>query len=366
MTACLAPNGQNVFRGGEPCTRLLVGTLRGLRILERQGPGSSWSAAGEKLERMHISSMMFEPKHRGLFAGVHDGGVQFSSDGGQTWESRSRGITVEHLFTLGYSEPPFGIVLYAGTEPAALFKSHDYGQSWQELPALRGVPDIDKWCFPAPPHLGHTKTLAFDPRDQNVIYAGIEQGALLKSVDAGVSWRELAGFSKPDDAVYKDVHQVVLRPSHPDEIFMTGGMGLYHSTDAGETWEHVTKRDFRLGYPDQIVFSPLDDRVIFMSGSSRNPGSWRQSHHADSTIMRSRDAGKTWELANNGLPENMRANIEAMSVYAWTKGYALFAGNTDGDVFCSEDEGESWTRIAEGLAPVSKGGHFRNLQAAAA
>ena len=363
MLACLAPNGQNVFKGSGPCSRLVVGTLDGLKVLERGAAG--WSVSATRLDGLHISCTAYEPKHRGLFAGVHEGTVYFSADEGLTWEPRGNGLTINHIFTLGYAEPPSGVVIYAGTEPAALFKSHDYGQSWQELPALRGVPDTDKWCFPAPPHQGHTKTLAFDPRDLTHIYAGIEQGALLESTDGGYSWAELDDFSKPDDLVYKDVHQIFLRPTNPEEIFMTGGMGLYHSTDRGRHFEHLTNRGFRIGYPDQLVFSPEDDRVIFMSGSSSNPGSWRQSHHASSTIVRSRDGGRTWEEANNGLPKDMRANIEAMSLYSWSGGYALFAGNTDGDIFLSENRGESWTTIAH-LSPVSKGGHFRPLQATAA
>ena len=137
MLACLAPNGQNVFRGSGPCTRLIVGTLKGLTILERDG--GSWSAKGKALEGQHISSMAYEPKHRGLFAGVHEGGVHFSSDEGLSWQPRGRGITINHVFSLAYAEPPSGAVIYAGTEPAALFKSHDQGQSWQELPALRGA-----------------------------------------------------------------------------------------------------------------------------------------------------------------------------------------------------------------------------------
>jgi len=364
MIACLAPNGQNVFRGSEPCSRLIVGTLSGLSVLERKD--GSWAPRATKLDGMHISSTMYEPKHRGLFAGVHEGGVYFSPDEGLTWEPRSRGISIPHVFMLAHAEPPFGIVLYAGTEPASLFKSHNYGQNWQELPALRGVPGTDKWTFPGPPHLSHTKTLAFDPRDQQLIYAGVEQGALLKSTDGGDSWRELAGWSKPEDEVYRDVHQIFLRPSNPDEIFMTGGMGLYYSPDAGETWEHLTGRDFRIGYPDQLVFSPADDRVLFMSGSATNPGKWRQSHNANATVMRSPDGGRTWEPASKGLPENMRANIEAMCLYSWNGGFSIFAGNTDGDIFCTDDAGQSWTTIATGLAPVSKGGHYRPLQATAA
>jgi photosystem II stability/assembly factor-like uncharacterized protein len=369
MIACLAPNGQNVFRGGGPAARVLVGTRDGIRILERGDRGSSWKAAGVQLEGSHISCTMYEPKHRGLFAGVHGGGIHFSADEGRTWQPRSRGVTFEHVYTLGYADPPYGTVLYAGTEPAALFKSHDYGQSWEELATMRGVPGTDQWTFPPPPHIGHTKTLAFDPRNQEAIYVGVEQGALLKSTDAGASWRELDRFSKPDDAVYKDVHRVLLRPSNPDEIFMTGGMGLYHSLDAGETWEHLTRRDFRIGYPDQLFFSPLDDRVLIMAGSAQSPGSWRRSHDADATIMRSPDGGKTWQPLGSGLPEHIRGNMEAMSMYVWQEGarltFSLFGGTTDGDVFFSEDEGNGWQLIASGLPPVSKAGHYRNLVAAA-
>jgi photosystem II stability/assembly factor-like uncharacterized protein len=363
MLACLAPNGQSVFRGSGPCTRLLVGTTDGLAVLERDG--GSWRQAGRKLEGSHISSTCYEPKHRGLFAGVHGGPVYFSSDEGMSWEQRSNGLTTQHVFSLAYAEPPSGVVVYAGTEPAGLFKSHDYGQHWQELPAVRGVPGTDKWTFPGPPHDAHVKTFAFDPRDQNKFFVGVEQGALLKTTDGGNTFHELDDYSEPDDLVYKDVHQIFLRPSNPDEIFMTGGMGLYHSLDGGKTFEHLTGRDFRIGYPDQFVFSPVDDKVLIMSGAATNPGSWRQSHHAEATIMRSRDAGKSWEDGSRGLPQDMRANVEAMSVYVRQGGFTLFAGNTDGDVFSSEDGADSWTRIGS-LAPVSKGGHFRPLQATAA
>jgi photosystem II stability/assembly factor-like uncharacterized protein len=353
-----------MYRSEKAVHRLLVGTAEGVSVLERNG--GDWTVKGRKLEGMHVSSMLVEPTQGGVFAGIHRGGVYFSADQGETWEARDNGIAVEHVFTLALDDRGGKTVLYAGTEPARLFRSEDYGQSWHELPALREVPDTDKWTFPAPPHTAHVKTMAFDPRDDQVILVGIEQGALLKTTDGGATWRELSSFSKADDEVYRDVHRVLLRPSNPDELFMTGGMGLYHSTDQGHNFEHVTDRDFRIGYPDQMVFSPRDDRLMFMAGSSHHPGSWRQSHHAESTVIRTRDGGKTWDLANHGLPEGMRANLEAMTLVAWPDGYAVFAANTDGEVYLTENEGESWTRIASGLAPISKGGHYHPLQATAA
>src|SRR5579862_5445672 len=269
MKACLSPNGLNNHSGQERASQLLVGTAEGVSSLEREGSG--WRKAGRTLEGRHISSLLLEPKRGGIFAGVHGSGLYFSADGGATWEARMGGLAHEHVFSLSCTESNGQVTLYAGTEPAYLYRSTDYGESWQEVSSARQVPDLDKWTFPAPPHTGHFKTMAFDPRNASVLYAGVEQGALLKSTDGGRTWRELAGYSRPDDNVYKDIHQIRLRPTNPDEIFMTGGMGLYHSTDGGETWEHLTGRDFRIAYPDQIQFSPADDRVIFMSGSADNP-----------------------------------------------------------------------------------------------
>jgi photosystem II stability/assembly factor-like uncharacterized protein len=361
MDACVAPNGPTDYRDQSPCTRLHVGTADGVVTLTREAPGAAWQATGHSLPGRHISSLMFEPTRGGLFAGVHDGGLYASFDGGQTWERKMRGITQEHVFTLASHEHHGQLVLYAGTEPAHLFQSTDYGETWEELPSLRAVPDTDKWVFPAPPHIAHVKNLTFDPRDDHLMYACIEQGALLKTTDGGETWRELSDYSRPEDPVYRDIHRLVLRPSNPDEMYFTGGAGLYYSADGGETWEHLSTHRARIGYPDALMFSP-DESVMFMAGSACSPGDWRQTNDADAAIGRSRDAGRTWELLTRGLPAHIVGNFEAMTMAAWPGGYALFAATTDGDVFASEDEGATWATIASGLAPISKGDHYVPLR----
>lgn len=366
MTVCLSPNGLTSYALEDAHTDVLVGTLDGIVRLEASDRGSEWTVTERALQGQHISSLLIEPTRGGYFAGVHGEGLYFSADRGHTWEPRMNGLTIKHVYSLASDEQDGHVVLFAGTEPAHLFQSTDYGETWEELPSLRQVPLADKWMFPAPPHTGHVKSVARDPRDHHTLFAGIEQGALLKSIDGGKTFRELDGYSRPDDDVYKDVHRVLLRPSNPDEVYMTGGMGLYYSADAGETWEHLTGRTFRIAYPDQLIFSPEDDRVLFMSGAEKDPGVWRTSHHANSTVLRSRDGGRTWEPANKGLPEQMRANVEAMSIATYPGGFSLYVATTDGDVFASHDGAESWSRIATGLAPVSKVGHYVALRATAA
>lgn len=363
MEAVLSPNGQSRFDGSEAPTRLFVATATGVKILERASRAAPWKLAAAKLAGHHISTMTMLPGQPGVFAGTHGDGVFFSADG-RDWEERSNGLRLRDMYTLAAVKENGATVVYAGTEPASLFRSTDLGKSWTEFPAITEQ-KTKAWTFPAPPHIAHTKMLAFDPRDPRHFFAAIEQGALLETRDAGQSWRELADYSRETDRAYKDLHNIVITPSQPARMFMTAGCGSYRSVDGGLHWERMTGEDFRIAYPDHIALSP-DEKTLFLSGARVHPGMWRQEHDAGTTVFRSRDAGTHWEQLTNGIPETARCNIEAMSIAAWPGGYSLFLGDTDGAVFLSEDGGDSFARIANGIGPVSKGNHWGPLQPQAA
>lgn len=298
---------------------------------------------------------MMEPSRGLVFAGVHQGTVYVSADLGRSWEPKSKGITHNHVFSLNFVEKQGKVKLYAGTEPAHLFESDDLGETWNELPSLRSVPSVPAWNFPAPPHVAHVKNITFDSRNPDTIYVSIEQGGLLKSEDGGLSWEEFHGF-------YEDVHRLVIRPSNPKCFYITGGDGLYRSHDGGATWEHLTDRSMRAGYPDALLIHPYLEDLMFMAGASASPNHWPKSRSANSVIVRSHDAGRSWEVLHGGLPEHIRGSVEAMVMEACGKSFSLFAGTTDGDVFNSDDEGEHWTKLVGGLPPISKHGHYRLLQ----
>ena len=361
MTVCLSTNGPSKYFSIRPPTKLLVATLDGIEVLERQGAELDWSLTGHVMDGRHISALMIEPTTGSIFASVHYGGLHRSNDDGVSWEPSMKGITKEHVYSLAHVVTNDGPVLYAGSEPVSIFRSFDLGESWEELPAIGQMPGNDKWTFPPPPHLAHAKCFEFDPRDPAIVYVGIEQGALMKSTDGGVSWRELENFHRETDAWHKDIHRVICKPGNPDQLIMATGMGLYLSGDAGETWEHLTNPDFVLGYPDQLILSPDDDNLVYASGAGFDPTVWRHSGHAAGTVLRSRDGGRSWEDASKGLPQDADSNIEAMNAVIYESGMTLFAGNTDGEVYASEDGAENWHRIASGLKPVSKGNHSHIL-----
>jgi photosystem II stability/assembly factor-like uncharacterized protein len=155
-------------------------------------------------------------------------------------------------------------------------------------------------------------------------------------------------------------HRIVLHADRPNRLIVANGIvGLMTSEDRGRTW---TKNTVPAGaeYPDAIVCHPQDPDLIFVSVGDGWPPHWYQRGRARGKILRSRDAGVTWERLLGGLPNGQRALFSAITVEAWPGGSAVFAVDTDGQVVESRDNGNSWSIIAD-VAPVSKGEFYRAL-----
>ena len=356
MAIGLSHGGSTIYASPTLSKEVLVGTKEGVAIIAREGSG--WKLAHRALTDKHISAIMIEPESGLTFAGAFHGSIHASADGGRTWEPRTNGLSQANVYSLASAHIDGRTRLFAGTEPAHLFISDDLGLHWSEVPSLRSVPSVPKWSFPAPPHIGHVKHINFEPQNPTTIYASVEVGGLLKSTDAGEHWQEFP-------SLYEDVHRTMIHPSKPKFLYAVTGRGLYVSPEGGATWEQWTKREDDIGgYPDGFVFRPSDPQTIFMTAAHDAPGTWRTTHFAGARISRSTDGGRSWEILRNGLPDRMQASIEAFCLEEAGNSCAIFAATTAGEILSSEDGGESWKQIISGLAPISKGGHYRALVAA--
>jgi photosystem II stability/assembly factor-like uncharacterized protein len=362
MPICLSANGDVVTTGAPPLD-LLVATAGGLVQLARDRVGAPWRLAGKALAGTHPSALVVDRDTGTIYCGQHyTGGVLASRDGGTTWAPASDGLESGHVYTIALQRRGDATRLYCGTEPPMLYASDDDAAHWQALRGIWEVPDTDQWRFPPPPHIAHVKNIAFHPAEPDTMYVCIEQGDLLKTVDGGATWRSLTSYEAADDKFRRDMHRVLIKPSNPAHLYLASGVGLYYSEDAGESWDHISRGDARVGYPDCLFFDPRDENTLYMAGASTAPSPmWKELRSATPGILRSRDGGRSWAELTNGLPALIPGNIEAMCAHLSPAGLSVFAGTSVGDIWGSDDGGDSWSLVVGSIPPVSKGAHYRHF-----
>ena len=177
------------------------------------------------------------------------------------------------------------------------------------------------------------------------------------STDFGETFTELEVDPDPQEC---DIHRILVHPARPDRIIIANGIvGMMTSEDGGKTWRRMKMPD-KANYPDAVVLSPDNPDLLFMSAGVGWPVHWYVPGRARGKILRSHDAGKTWERLLGGLPNGQRALFSALTIEVSGAGTALYAADTDGQVFESLNGGDTWTMIAD-VPPVSKADFYRAL-----
>ncbi len=245
--------------------------------------------------------------------------------------------------------------VYAGVEDAAIFRSTDGGATWKELPGLRGHGTGPKWQPGAGGMCLHT--ILLDPKDPKRMYIAISAAGAFRTDDGGTTWRPInrglksAQIPEPEAEVGHCVHRIALHPSRPDVLFMQKHWDVMRSDDAGESWREVSGNlptDF--GFPiDVHAHEPETVYVVPIKSDSEHyvpDGKLR--------VFRSRTGGNEWEALTKGLPQrNCFVNVlrDAMAVDS-LDACGIYFGTTGGQVYGSADAGDSWAPIVRDLPAV--------------
>lgn len=362
---CLSANGKTTSSSEAAARRMLIASTEGVLDLRRKDAQDDWRLQGDMLLKgRHVSALVHDEPTGLLFAALHfEGGLLASADGGQSWEARNEGLQSGHAYTLLVQHAGDQTILNLGTEPVMFYRSFDLGKSWTAYPSCLEVEGTEHWFFPrSEPHI---KNIASHPSRPDEIYICVEQGDLLRTRDGGKSWRSLHSMERPDDKFRRDQHRIVFYRDNPDEIFFTTGIGLYHTTDGGESWERLTDTAHPCAYPDPFFIHPRED-ILYMQGAGMNPNpNWGAEGTAHPQFMVSTDHGKSWQRAMDGMPEPVKGNLEVAAMHdSGEGGLELYAGSACGELYMSRDGAQSWQAVSRSLAPMSKGPHFRHFLSA--
>ena len=382
--------------------RLLAGTKKGAFILTSDGTRKQWDVSGPHFagwEMYHLKGSPVEPNR--IYASQTSSWfgqiIQRSDDGGKTWnqpgtppgeptttpDGMPKGESNKFVYDTSpetgkpltthqhydgtqrpwefkrvwHLEPSLTDpdTVYAGIEDAALFRSNDGGQTWQELAGLRDVkgslwqPGAGGMCL---------HTIVQDPSNPRRIYIAISAAGTFRTDDGGMTWRAINRGLKskyelpdPDAEVGHCVHRIAMHPARPNVLFMQKHWDVMRSDDAGESWHEISGNlptDF--GFPiDVHAHEPETVYVVPIKNDSEHfppDGKLR--------VYRSRTGGNEWEALTNGLPQrDCYVNVlrDAMTVDSLDP-CGLYFGTTGGQVYGSANAGDSWTAIVRDLPAV--------------
>jgi photosystem II stability/assembly factor-like uncharacterized protein len=378
--------------------RVLVGTRKGAFILSADGKREKWEVSGPHFagwEIYHVKGSPVDPNR--LYASQSSGWfgqvMQVSKDGGKTWDAPGGDIKIGPESMAGRSnkfvydtseatgkpltthqwydgtqhpwefkrvwhvEPSLSDAdtVYAGVEDAALFRSKDGGQSWEELSGLRGHATGPKWQPGAGGMCLHT--VISDPSNPDRIYIAISAAGAFRTDDGGKTWQPInSGLNSkylpdPTAEVGHCVHHLAMHRSRPNTLFMQKHWDVMRSDNAGDSWQEVSGNlptdfgfviDVHAHEPETIYVVPIK------SDSEHFPLDGKL------TVYRSRTGGNEWEPLARGLPQrDCYVNVlrDAMSVDSLDS-CGIYFGTTGGQVYASSDAGNTWAPIVHDLPAV--------------
>ena len=358
--------------------RVLVGTRKGAFVLTSDEKREKWDVNGPHFggwEIYHVKGSPADPDR--LYASQNTAWfgqlIQRSNDAGKTWEPAGNqfaydGVTGTHMWYDGtprpwefkrvwHLEPSLTDpdVVYAGAEDAALFRSNDGGQTWQELTGVRCHGTGPSWQPGAGGLCLHT--ILLDPSNPERMFIAISAAGAFRSDDAGKTWRAVnrglksEGIPDPNAEVGHCVHRIAMHRSRPDVLFMQKHWDVMRTDDAGESWQEVSGNmptdfgfvmDVHAHEPDTIYVVPIK------SDSEHYPPEGKLR------VYRSRSGGNEWEPLTKGLPQSdCYVNVlrDAMCVDN-LDACGVYFGTTGGQVYASTDGGDHWNPIVRDLPAV--------------
>ncbi|QNA72220.1 exo-alpha-sialidase [Streptomyces sp. So13.3] len=348
---------------------LAVGTQKGL-FLGRRNSAGEWGFGGPHFPMQAVYSIGIDTRRDTprLLVGAdssHWGPSVFRSDDlGANWHEPARpavkfpedtGTSLERVWQLHPAGPAAPDVVYAGTQPGALFRSEDGGESFAFVRSLWEHPQRAEWNAGFGGQAVHT--VVTDPRNADAVTVAVSTGGVYRSLDGGASWTPsntgVQCTFQPErfPEFGQCVHKIAQDAEDPDRLYLQNHGGVYRSDDAGAKWSEIGA-----GLPADFGFTiathPRRGGVAYVfpitADAHRLPPDLR------CRVFRTEDAGGTWAPLSQGLPQEPHYGaVLRDALYLDDADPAgVYFGNRNGEVYASADEGDSWQLAVSHLPDV--------------
>ena len=345
---------------------LLAGSKKGLFIFT-SADRASWDMHGPFLRGKEVHHAVHDPRDGRIYAASNDAWfgseIVYSDDLGQSWTSAKRNpafaessdLKLERIWHIEPGRASEPGVVYAGVAPAALFRSNDRGETWDEVTALSEHPTRSRWHPGAGGLCLHS--IQLDPANPQRMFIAISAVGVFRTDDGGATWQPMNRGTRAEFMPEKFpefgqcVHKLLMASSQPRLLFQQNHCGVYRSANAGESWDEITAglpSDF--GFP--LGVHPREPETIFVL--PLQGAEFRCPPDGKLRVFRTRDGGQSWQPLTDGLPqEDAFSSVlrEGMAVDAGTPA-GVYIGTNNGKIFASHDEGDSWMTLADNLPPV--------------
>ena len=308
--------------------------------LFRKSPGAgNWEEMTNGLSpSLEVRTIAIHPLQPDVvFAGTSDG-VYRSASHGDHWRRLSLPLEGSVVWSLMF-RPRSPSVMYAGTAPAQIFRSRDGGDSWEALPVNLGA-DVVTMSFPT-----RVIAMAADPANPDQIYAGLEVGGMIRSLDGGESWEPISRGLADGGEDRLDLHGVQVSSAQPGTVYISTREGMFRGADRGDRWEPIDLTRYSpITYTRDLLLAPHDPRTLYVSLG-------RAARSDAGALFRSTDLGETWGRVDRGVVAE--STMMAVAINS-RRSSQVYCATRDGQVFASMDAGANWQehRLPEGVGEV--------------
>lgn len=262
--------------------------------------------------------------------------------------------------------------LYAGTIPGGLFVSDDGGDSWELNRPLwnhesRGgdlfagdATSENKWSgTPASIDYGIFEpgihSIMVDPDNPDHLHIAVSTAGVLETTDGGKTWSGrnrgmLMDYLPTPEAEWgHDPHFVTLCPGQPDHLWQQNHCGVFFSDDGAQNWRKVSMPEAGVHFGFPVAVDANDGRTAWVIPTRADAE--RMAIDGGLCVARTTDGGQSWQSLLHGLPQDNAYDL-VLRHGLDIAGDCLCFGSTTGNVYLSEDRGESWQCLANNLPPV--------------